>query len=97
MEFKGTTGKWYIENLNEPKKGKYPAFEIDISTERAEAMCTVWHCEDLSDEIKANALLISKAPEMLEMLIKLRGELTAVTPEKIHDELEQLIKEATEI
>jgi hypothetical protein len=105
MEFKVTEGKWYIENLNEPKKGKYPAFEIDISTERAEAMCTVWYCEDLpdelKDEIKANALLISKAPEMLEELkiavkaLKAVHSLGASTP--IIKRWEKLIKEATEI
>jgi hypothetical protein len=102
MEFKGTKGKWYIENFNEPKKGKYPAFEIDISTETAESMCTVWHCEALSDEIKANALLISKAPEMLEMLKIYLADLNNIIPpsdaqrNRIQD-VEQLIKEATEI
>jgi hypothetical protein len=110
MEFKGTKGKWYIENFNEPKKGKYPADEIDISTETAENMCTVWHCEALSDEIKANALLISKAPEMLEMLKSIVSDFEGdyVVDEVIVDqpykwlidrykEAKQLIKETTEI
>jgi membrane-associated HD superfamily phosphohydrolase len=54
--------------------------------------------EDLHEQAKEmESQKDAKYNEMLEMLIKLRGELTAVTPEKIHDELEQLIKEATQI
>ena len=47
---------------------------------------------------KENALLISKAPEMLEMLEKLRGYGAEYgMPNKLYIELEQLIKEATEL
>lgn len=92
-EFKGTQGKWeiagsektFVYALNESKDRN--AFSFNINNDGKISL----------EEIQANALLISKAPEMLEMLIKLRGELTAHTPEKIHDELEQLIKQATEI
>lgn len=45
------------------------------------------------NEAKANALLISKAPEMLEMLIDIKGYLGSDVKEKV----EQLIKEATEL
>jgi len=95
MDFKGTKGKWHIENLHAPKEGKYPAFEIDISTETEENMCTVWYAELFAEEAKANALLISKAPEILQMLERARKALLMVDP--LSDEIEQLIKEATEL
>jgi hypothetical protein len=98
MEFKGTKGKWYIENLNEPKEGKYPAFEIDISTEIEQNMCTIWYSELFAVEAKANALLISKAPEMLVML---EGIVKAKEYDLLQKydftQIEQLIKEVTEI
>jgi hypothetical protein len=93
MEFKGTKGKWIIENLNKPRKGKYPAFEIDISTENEDNMCTIWYSELFSENAKANALLISKAPEMIEMLNNVKNYLGSDVREKV----EQLIKEATEL
>jgi hypothetical protein len=46
-------------------------------------------------ENNANLLLISKAPEMLQMLERARRELLMVDP--LSDEIEQLIKEATEL
>jgi len=102
MDFKGTKGKWYIENLHEPKEGKYPAFEIDISTETEENMCTVWYAELFAEEAKANALLISKAPEMLEMLHKFVSNWRSGNQENFImadaiDNAEKLIKEATEL
>ena len=101
MEFKGTKGKWYIENLHAPKEGKYPAFEIDISTETEENMCTVWYAELFAEEAKANALLISKAPEMLEMLIGFVERWDFVNPHLFYnaeiEQARQLIKEATEL
>jgi hypothetical protein len=97
MEFKGTEGKWSIKNLNTPEKGKYPALEITISTEEDEAMCTVWYSKVFGKKVckqqKANALLISKAPEMLEMLIDIKGYLGSDVREKV----EQLIKESTKL
>lgn len=94
MKFKGAQGKWFIENLNEPKEGKYPAFEIDISTETEENMCTVWHSNLFDEEAKANALLISKAPEMLELLIKFTSTMDLVNN---IEQAKKLIKEATEL
>ena len=58
-EFKGTQGQWVLE------KDGNSAFFIN-STEREEIV-SVW-IEDDETEAKANALLISKAPEMLEAL-----------------------------
>jgi hypothetical protein len=92
-EFKGTKGKWEIEKTNDyhedcrinhiPNIGIYFDENSDIEPE----------------EIDANLLLISKAPEMLDMLKKLverleendLGRLNAVSQAK------QLIKEATQL
>ena len=92
-EFKGTKSKWEIGKTNNyhedcrinhiPNIGIYFDENSDIEPE----------------EIDANLLLISKAPEMLEMLNKLverleendLGRLKAVSQAK------QLIKEATEL
>lgn len=53
-----------------------------------------------SDESKANALLISKAPEMLEMLIDFVETYESggvINNEYYIDKFKQLIKEATEL
>ena len=64
MEFKGTKQKWQISTNNEEG--------ILISTHpMSRDICTVWKYDNdflENQESKANALLISKAPEMLEML-----------------------------
>ena len=96
MEFKGTKEEWYVENLNSPNKGKYPAFEIDISSESQSNICTVWYANLFSEEAKANALLISKAPQMLQML-KYLIEDEQLSNESIQLEILELIKEATEL
>jgi len=94
MEFKGTEGKWnyyeqpitgfYIQTI-----GKHPndSFIADIGGG-----------VQSKKEIEANALLISKAPEMLEMLKELiiANLRHAGWHEKIL-KANQLIKEATEI
>jgi hypothetical protein len=86
-QFKGTQGKWYVskayKTIND-EKGFGIAQENGIRN---------------SNEWDANALLISKAPEMLEMLKKLverleendLGRLNAVSQAK------QLINEATQL
>lgn len=90
MEFKGTKGKWYIDSFD------------DITTDD--------HCNDIvcvkpEDWIEsmkkwdANALLISKAPEMLNMLKRVGEQahlLGCITPDT-HKEIIQLIKEATKL
>jgi hypothetical protein len=75
MKFKGTKGKW----LYEVKYGKKcPRITVQIPIRDgfskelilgtiAEDKCTVSSC--CYSEEHANALLISKAPEMLEMLL----------------------------
>jgi hypothetical protein len=95
MEFKGTKGPWII-GLGDPNGVKIDAHRIVSNDLDRWDVCAVW--KDLDGDL-ANAKLISKAPEMLEMLGKLverleendLGELNAVYQAK------QLIKEATEI
>lgn len=95
MEFKGTKGKWVLVNdFN------------DLESEKSESIASFhWNYEDyhttmVKNEIegKHNALLISKAPEMLEML----KELINCNPlHKGYHEKKlkaiKLIKEATEL
>lgn len=96
MEFKGTKGTWsYRENYDE----KYSQPTLIIGNETYSEFITIWTGLERYDEIdietKANALLISKAPEMLEMLqIILQSENTPIVHRK---KVKQLIKEATEL
>jgi hypothetical protein len=97
-EFKGTKGKWE-KTLNYIGEGFY-IYTIYVNKKR---ICDIRRLNPMGvidiEEQKANALLISKAPEMLEMLNKLverleendLGRLNAVSQAK------QLIKEATEL
>lgn len=92
MEFKGTKGKWKIIKRNEPYHNG-----LDI-----ENVCMLYQLPDdneSEDIYNANALLISKAPEMLEMLIELKDTLAdgRTFGYNDYDRLEELIKQATEI
>lgn len=84
MEFKGTKGKWFVKgdnNINVGKKLIACAYGFDIKKKYV-----------YTDETKANALLISKAPEMLEMLNGIfEKRLISII------EIKQLIEEATKI
>jgi len=64
MEFKGTQGKWIVSNRNTNGTN---GFEIQYGTD---GECVTDHVYTIED-----AKLISKAPEMLEMLINLLSEL----------------------
>jgi hypothetical protein len=83
MEFKGTKGNWYVskghKTIND-EKGFGIAQENGIRN---------------SNEWDANALLISKAPEMLEALqFFVNNNMLSVIGEEV---ALRLIKEATEI
>jgi hypothetical protein len=82
MEFKGTKGKWEV-TVSSEYSGDYSIFAENGSA--------------TSFEDKANALLISKAPEMLEMLNKVCEKLKGNGFPMLQNEIQQLIKEATEI
>lgn len=88
MEFKGTKGEWKIELTND-------YYEDCIINHIPNIGILFDENSDIeSEEIDANLLLISKAPELLEMLKRL------IQPDlDISDliEAENLIKEATEI
>ena len=87
-EFKGTKGKW---NKMDALRLGVPFIIYNQKQE------SIFQC--YGEDAEYNALLISKAPEMLEMLKKLverleendLGRLNAVSQAK------QLIKEATEL
>lgn len=95
-EFKGTKGKWGVYNNATTRKGK---LGIVISwNENGRNPIEV--CSTFTSEAQANALLISKAPEMLEMLQKCKEYFLLKTDkysEERADAIGQLIKEATEV
>ena len=92
MEFKGTKGKWIVE------ENKYI-----IRKENNDWLCVLYHTNYINKkEVKYNAQLIAHAPEMLEMLNKCSEFLTKVQAPKtsaiyLSNEIEQLITKATTI
>jgi hypothetical protein len=87
MEFKGTKGKWEVN----PKASRnVRCNNLTI------ANCSSGQNGENEIEEKANALLISKAPEMLELLDYLSTRLGTAFEREIQ-EINQLIKEATEL
>jgi hypothetical protein len=94
-EFKGTQGDWEFSmcqiseqiNINSGLINIANVFSYDV-------LCG----ENDIEETKANALLISKAPQMLEML---KQCVTHLQEHDLHgkfeEEIKQLIKEATEL
>lgn len=104
-EFKGTKGKWMQSHRKRPdsKKGYY---STQVYTGDGETIATIhWYPKPIENNVigtyrDANALLISKAPEMLEMLENINEYLLADGSLKAHSyqqEVEQLIKQATEL
>ena len=96
-QFKGTKGKWSVWGQ-----------DIVITKEDVEddVICIKPQIKSSQKNWEANALLISKAPEMLEMLDSIiqcsssicndSGEGMIIDFETF-DEIQQLIKEATEL
>lgn len=88
MEFKGTKGKWVLNNH---------VIESHLGHDIAE----LWNSND--EENQANALLISKAPEMLELINEFylmciqKTFPTEHELEYMAEKAEKLIKEATEL
>jgi hypothetical protein len=97
MEFKGTKGKWESEDFS---KEDFIIKSTDENNMRTD-VCSVhkYSSHDTDFEALANAKLIACAPELLEML---KNILQAVENSNIEsdvisiEELEQLIKRATE-
>ena len=92
MDFKGTRGQW--------RKFQLPNGNMKITCddwrEFAEIEFKHWqNTEERRKQCLYNALLISKAPEMLELLQSLVS--SEMTPLAIRKQAKQLIKEATEL
>lgn len=93
MEFKGTKGKWEVD------KSGYITTNGGLCIMVGNDCISVVGDGNPHQPIKANALLISKAPEMLEMLqlwcmdMEERGHAYG----DCYTMTKQLIKEATEI
>jgi len=100
-QFKGTKGRWMLM-----VEDKWP-FSYSIETKKENVLfgivrySTADKCINdclkrdpaLNNEGLANALLISKAPELLEMLEEVKDYLGS----DVRGKVEQLIKEATEL
>jgi hypothetical protein len=91
-EFKGTKGKW--KAFNQGPHWNNPVIDNWEIHWSEDGECVVDHVYD-----KYDALLISKAPEMLEMLDELYNDLKqgALPSQDELDQIKQLIKEATEL
>jgi hypothetical protein len=92
-EFKGTKGKWVLK--------VFPEGQMSVRNENDTRKICVPRVQNYYESL-ANLLLISKAPEMLEMLKIYLADLNNIIPpsdaqrNRIQD-VEQLIKEATQI
>ena len=97
MEFKGTKDKWVVTPaLGTKDNGKPVFFYIEDQNQMSIAYTIQNKYNGVSEEQEiANAKLISKAPEMLDMLLYLL--FYELVKEDVVDEVKQLIKEATEI
>jgi hypothetical protein len=93
MKFKGTKGEWKIETSND--------FHEDCRIDYIPKIgLTLDEYADIDeDEFQYNLLLISKAPEMLEILQKLcnLNPTNTIGVASLMDKAEILIKKATEI
>jgi hypothetical protein len=106
-EFKGTKGKWRIEDSSfyQNRKVIFSDYENRF-TDKIVIQGIIFNEDE--DESKANALLISKAPEMLEMMEEIQRRVSIIISEpngivretminNLNLGIENLIKEATEI
>ena len=105
-EFKGTKGGWTRYTSSIPSMDNYITHSVYTGTKRI-ALCYDFFESDKSKntndiEAQYNALLISKAPEMLEKLKEILFIVdwsyeawTSNDGLNIKEEIEQLIKEAT--
>ncbi|WP_155845020.1 hypothetical protein [Chryseobacterium daeguense] len=94
MEFKGTKGKWFVT------EGGLSVSNIENKRNIHDGTICRFHTGVFNyANYKADALLISKAPEMLEMLKRVNDLIKHLggTHYCQYSECEQLIKEATEL
>ena len=104
MEFKGTKGKWHSKvTASGMNKGALAMriFSENQNTWTDSGVCRLnvdeysKNIQEEQIEMKANALLISKSPEMLEMLIDIVEQENV--SQSAHDAIYELIKQATEL
>ena len=106
-EFKGTKGRWYIERTSE-KDGDFQARILSNvgkafrSGEEKDQIMIIFGEPSKRNgyaniHSKANAQLISKAPEMLEMLREIRDQIEDGRTYITKQDITNLIKEATTI
>lgn len=97
-KFKGTQGKWTIQQSFDKK---YDQPILEINSLFSDNFCTIWtgknKGEIIHEEAKANALLISKAPEMFEILKIICPILDRYNELEQLEKVQKLIKEATEL
>jgi len=100
MEFRGTKGEWITETYtSENGRETTIVCNTDYNSERTDIHIRFSAIEETEKQTnRANALLISKAPEMLAMLKKVRfyAEFDSMRLD-LYNEIEQLIKEATDL
>jgi hypothetical protein len=95
MEFKGTKGPWHVNCVLTNTSGI--ADIKSVYNEHIIACLAAYEFRNATiEETNANAKLISKAPEMLEMLMECERTLQEIYGCDT-DEIKNLIKEATEI
>jgi hypothetical protein len=94
MEFRGTKGEWITETFtSENGRETTIVCNTDYNSNRTDIHVRFSAIEETEKQTnRANALLISKSPELLEMLQWI------LSGQHIdNSEIEQLIKEATEL
>lgn len=98
MEFKGTKGKWKIKDIKSTLETEINSSEYRIA--KVKHYKGKNFNDPIEKEAKANALLISKAPEMLEMLnrfMEITRELNHPRLDHLRGSANRLIKEATKL
>lgn len=95
MEFKGTKGKWEYHGGDNNSIDIVLPDDTTISIDRQSRYTGEYVIS--RENMEANALLISKAPEMLEMLKYISKGFDDSKKHLILKKVKQLIKEATEL
>jgi len=101
MEFRGTKGEWKTDTYtSENGRETTIVCNTDYNSNRTDIHVLFSAIDETEKQTnRANALLISKSPEMLEMLNKVLEEnMTDYSCcMNVKNDIEQLIKEATEL
>jgi hypothetical protein len=97
MEFKGSDKEWILfENVNENGRYLFTLRNVNYENKLKDFQIQASTISEV-ETLKANMLLCSKAPEMLEMLQKVCQKLKGNGFPMLQKEIEQLIKQATEL